>query len=37
VKLYIDDARKVLLSVAIAAKRQGWTAEELVLALDPPN
>ena len=37
VKLYIDDARKVLLSVAIAAKRQGWTAEELVLALDPPK
>jgi hypothetical protein len=37
VKLYIDDARKVLLGVAHAAKRQGWTAEELVLALDPPK
>jgi hypothetical protein len=37
VKLYIDDAREVLLGVAIAAKRQGWTADELVLALDPPK
>ena len=37
VKLYIDDAREVLLGVAKAAKRQGWTAEELVLALDPPK
>ena len=37
VKLYIDDARKVLLGVAKAAKRQGWTAEDLVLALDPPK
>ena len=37
VKLYIEDAREVLLRVANAAKRQGWTAEELVLALDPPK
>jgi hypothetical protein len=37
VKLYIDDAREVLLGVAKAAKRQGWAAEELVLALDPPK
>jgi hypothetical protein len=37
VKLYIDDAREVLLGVANAAKRQGWTADELVLALDPPK
>jgi len=37
VKLYIDDARAVLLGVAHAAKRQGWTAEDLVLALDPPK
>jgi pyruvate/2-oxoglutarate dehydrogenase complex dihydrolipoamide dehydrogenase (E3) component len=37
VKLYIDDAREVLLGVATAAKRQGWTADELVLALDQPK
>jgi hypothetical protein len=37
VKLYIDDARGVLRGVANAAKRQGWTADELVLALDPPK
>ncbi len=36
-KLYIDDAREVLLGVATAAKRQGWTAEELILALNPPK
>jgi len=36
-KLYIDDARKVLLGMANAAKRQGWTPEDLVLALDPPK
>lgn len=35
VKLYIDDAREVLLGVATAAKRQGWTAEDLICALDP--
>ena len=35
VKLYIDDAREVLRGVANAAKRQGWTVEEIVLALDP--
>lgn len=37
VKLYIDDARKVLLDVAKSAKRQKWTVEELILALDPPK
>ena len=37
VKLYIDDAREVLRGVTNAAKRQGWTVEELVLALDPPK
>jgi hypothetical protein len=34
VKLYLDDARKVLLDVAKSAKRQKWTIEELILALD---
>jgi hypothetical protein len=37
VKLYIDDAREVLRGVTNAAKRQGWTVEEMVLALDPPK
>ena len=37
VKLYLDDARKVLLDVARSAKRQKWTIEELILALDPPK
>ena len=37
VKLYLDDARKVLLDVAKSAKRQKWTVEELILALDPPK
>ena len=37
VKLYLDDARKVLLDVAISARRQKWTIEELILALDPPK
>jgi hypothetical protein len=37
VKLYFDDARKVLLDVAKAAKRLKWTVEELILALDPPK
>jgi len=37
VKLYLDDARKVLLGVAKSAKRQTWTIEELLLALDPPK
>lgn len=35
VKLYIEDARTVLLDVAKAAKRQKWSVEELVVALDP--
>lgn len=37
VRLYIDDARELLRGVANAAKRQGWTVEEMVLALDPPR
>ena len=37
VKLYLDDARKVLLDVAKSARRQKWTIEELILALDPPK
>jgi hypothetical protein len=37
VKLYIEDARKVLLDVAKSAKRHEWTVEELILALDPPK
>jgi hypothetical protein len=37
VKLYIDDAREVLRGVANAAKREGWTVDEMVLALDPPK
>ncbi len=37
VKLYIDNARKVLLDVAKSAKRQKWTVEEQLLALDPPK
>lgn len=36
-KLYLDDARKVLLDVAKSAKRHKWTVEELILALDPPK
>ena len=35
VKLYIDDARTVLLDVARAAKREKWTVDELIVALDP--
>ena len=35
VKLYLEDARKVLLDVAKSAKRHKWTVEELVTALDP--
>jgi hypothetical protein len=37
VRLYIDDARKVLLDVAKTGRRARWTFEELVLALDPPK
>jgi hypothetical protein len=37
VKLYLDDARRVLLDVAKSAKRQKSTVEELILALDPPQ
>jgi hypothetical protein len=37
VKLYLDDARKVLLDVAMAAKRLNWTPDEVVRALRPPR
>lgn len=37
VKLYIDDARKVLLDVAKTGMRARWTFEELVVALEPPK
>lgn len=37
VKLYMDDARRVLLDVARAAKRLNWAPDDLVRALDPPK
>jgi hypothetical protein len=37
VKLYMDEARKVLLDVARAAKRLNWTPDELVRVLKPPR
>jgi hypothetical protein len=37
VRLYMDDARRVLLDVARAAKRLNWTPDELVRALKPPR
>ena len=37
VKLYIDDAREVLLGMARAAKRHEWTVDEMVRALEPPK
>ena len=37
VKLYLDDARRVLLDVAMAADRLNWTPDELVRALKPPR
>lgn len=37
VRLYVDDARKVLVDVLKAAKRQQWELSELLLALDPPR
>lgn len=37
VKLYMDDARRVLLDVARAAQRLDWTPEDLVRALKPPR
>ena len=37
VKLYIDDARKVLIDTLAAAKRQGWEVSELLAALQPPK
>jgi hypothetical protein len=37
VKLYMDEAPKVLLLVAMAAKRLNWSPDELVRALKPPR
>jgi hypothetical protein len=37
VKLYMDEARRVLLDVARAAKRLDWTSDELIRALKPPR
>ena len=37
VKLYMNEARSVLLDVARAAKRLDWTPEDLVRALKPPR
>lgn len=37
VRLYVDDARKVLVDVLKAAKRRRWEPSELLLALDPPR
>jgi hypothetical protein len=37
VRLYVDDARKVLVDVLKAAKRQQWELSELLLALHPPR
>jgi hypothetical protein len=37
VKLFIDDARKVLVEVLKVAKRRKWEVAELLLALDPPK
>ncbi len=37
VKLYVDDARQVLLDIAKAGKRDKWSFDELVVALDPPK
>ena len=37
VKLYVDDARKVLIDTLVAAKRQGWEVAELLAALQPPK
>ena len=37
VKLYIDDARRVLITTLAAAKRQGWEVSELLAALQPPK
>ena len=37
VKLYVEDARKVLIGTLVAAKRQGWEVSELLAALQPPE
>jgi hypothetical protein len=36
-RLYVDDAYKVLVDVLKAAKRQGLEVPELLAALDPPK
>jgi hypothetical protein len=36
-RLYVDDARKVLVGVLKAIERQGWEVPELLAALDPPK
>ena len=37
VKLYVDDAREVLLGVLKAAKYQKWQLADLLALLDPPK
>ena len=37
VKLYMDEAPRVLLLVAMAAKRMNWSPDDLVRALKPPR
>ena len=37
VRLYISDARKVLIDTLAAAKRQRWEVSELLAALQPPK
>ncbi len=37
VKLYVDDARLVLIDTLSAAKRQGWEVSELLAALHRPK
>ena len=37
VRLYVDDARKVLIETLKVAKRQQWEVAELLSALNPPK
>jgi len=37
VKLYVNDARRVLIDTLAAAKRQGWEVSELLATLQPPK
>ena len=37
VKLYVDDAREVLLGMLRAAKRENWELAELLAVLDLPK